>query len=210
MRLSVVHYSSTRIQRILKKRTQIAVWYHPKKVIKQFHDWHGKNKLSNLSLSFVWLLHYFCHFLIQKIGFIPMLFIAYSKEFPPISPSCFFLDYDYGFLIKPRSWLWYSVKDLSILHENNFTKIHVPPHFPSFCGIWQTFEEPKKFLKTMKNNFQLGTNLLIHQKLHYIRSLISTQLNNLSASILVLLNSTVTWKILFECFTDSLNVQIIC
>ena len=60
----------------------------------------------------------------------------------------------------------------------------------------------------MKNNLVLVTNLLIDKELHYVRSLVTTELDDLS-TLLVLLHGTVTRKVLLEGFANALDVKVV-
>lgn len=60
----------------------------------------------------------------------------------------------------------------------------------------------------MQHNGIGMTNLLIDQESLYISTLISRQLNDLTA-LFVLLHGTVAAKVLFKSFADALNVQIV-
>ena len=60
----------------------------------------------------------------------------------------------------------------------------------------------------MQNNALRVANLLIHQKRLDVCSLISTQLNDF-AHLLVFLNGTVAGKVLFECFADAFDIQVV-
>ena len=63
-------------------------------------------------------------------------------------------------------------------------------------------------LETVKNNIVLVTNLLIDKELHYVRSLVTTELDDLSA-LLVLLYGAVAGKILLECLANALDVKVV-
>lgn len=63
-------------------------------------------------------------------------------------------------------------------------------------------------LETVKNNIVLVTNLLIDKELHYVRSLVTTELDDLS-TLLVLLHGTITGKVLLEGLANALDVKVI-
>ena len=63
-------------------------------------------------------------------------------------------------------------------------------------------------LETVKNNIVLVANLLIDKELHYVRSLVTTKLDDLS-TLLVLLHGTVTRKVLLEGFANALDVKVV-
>ena len=63
-------------------------------------------------------------------------------------------------------------------------------------------------LETVKNNFVLVANLLIDKELHYVRSLVTTELDDLS-TLLILLHGTVARKILLEGLANALDVKVV-
>ena len=63
-------------------------------------------------------------------------------------------------------------------------------------------------LETVKNNLVLVANLLIDKELHYVRSLITTELDDLS-TLLVLLHGTVAGKVLLEGLANALNIKVV-
>jgi hypothetical protein len=63
-------------------------------------------------------------------------------------------------------------------------------------------------LETVKDNTVVEANLLVHEEGLHICSLVPRQLNDF-ARILVLLDGSVTGKVLLEGLTNSLDIQIV-
>jgi hypothetical protein len=71
------------------------------------------------------------------------------------------------------------------------------------------FNIPYKLaLETMENNLLSMTNFLINQEALYIRSLVSTQLNDFT-NFVVFLYSSVATKVLLESLANALHIQIV-
>lgn len=60
----------------------------------------------------------------------------------------------------------------------------------------------------MKNNIVLVAYLLIDKELHHVRSLVATELDDLSA-LLVLLHGTVAREVLLEGLANALDVEVV-
>lgn len=60
----------------------------------------------------------------------------------------------------------------------------------------------------MKNNIVLVAYLLIDEELHHVRSLVATELDDLSA-LLILLHGTVAREVLLEGLANALDVEVV-